>query len=94
MKTYFLAYGNDLGTRDELKSVLNSIPEIKGWRYDMPNTFYIHSEMPHGELISLIRSKCGGKGRCLLIEMGSQHGWLPKDTWAFIHKFEREDEGK
>lgn len=92
MNTYLLIYANNLGSREKLVKVLNSIPEVKRWRYDMPNCFYIHSELEAKPLVDAIRTQCGGQGRCLMLEIEKYSGWLPKDTWDFIKKYQGDKE--
>lgn len=90
MNTYLFVYANNLGSREKLVGVLNSMSEVKGWRYDMPNCFYIHSELDSKQLVDTIRAKCGGHGRCLVVEIGHRSGWLPKATWDFLNKYDEE----
>ena len=89
MKKYLLSYSSSLGSRDKLVKVLNTLSVIKGWRYDMPNCFYILSESSAMELMNAIRSACGGKGRGVIVEMEHYYGWLPRETWDFIHKSDK-----
>ena len=90
MNTYLFVYANNLGPREKLVKVLSSMPEVTKWRYDMPNCFYLYSELEAKPLIAAIRDKCGGRGRCLVVEIGQCAGWLPKDTWEFIKKYQGE----
>ena len=86
MKKFLLVYSNSLGSREKLVRVLNSIQAVKNWRYDMPNCFYLITEMDPKELINAIRHECGDNGRCIIVEMTDFHGWLPPDTWSFLRK--------
>lgn len=88
MKRYLLVYSNGLGSRQKIVDVLNHLSEVKGWRYDMPNSFYLFSESSAADLLNAIRSECGGSGRCLLVEINHYYGWLPKASWTFFHKFD------
>ena len=38
---YLFIYSDSLGNREEVKDILNDIPDVLSWRYDMPNSFYI-----------------------------------------------------
>ena len=40
---YLLIYNDEVGTREEIKDILNRMQMIETWRYDMPNMFYIIS---------------------------------------------------
>ena len=86
MNKYLLAYDNNLGTRQQIKDVLNAMMEVRHWRYDMPNSFYIYSDANYTELLNKIRTLCGSKGRCILVKMDTYSGWLPKDTWTFLKR--------
>ena len=86
MNKYFLAYNNQLGTRQEIIDVLNTMAEVRHWRYDMPNSFYIYSDANCKELLDKIRVLRGSRGRCVLVKMDTYSGWLPKETWTFLKR--------
>ena len=86
-KAYLLAYSTTLGSRDEVKAVLNQLPEVLTWRYDMPNTFYIISEADAGALAKLIRAASGSKGRFIVTEITTnRNGWLTPESWYLINE--------
>lgn len=84
--TYIFVYSNSFGDREAVKSILNSIPAVQNWRYDLPNTFYIVSDKTANELATLIMAKRPNK-RFIIAEIskGNRQGWLPKDTWNFLN---------
>lgn len=86
MSKYLFVYDNSLGTRQRIVDVLSSISEVRHWRYDMPNSFYIDSEASAEALTNKIRNLCGGNGRCIMVKLNSFYGWLPDKTWAFLHR--------
>lgn len=86
MNKYLMVYGDNLGSREQIKEVLNEMPEVIHWRFDMPNSFYIFSEASAEELLNKIRTIRGGKGRCLIVKMVQYYGWLPNKTWEFLEK--------
>ena len=89
MKTYLFVYANTLGDRDNVKQVLESIPSIKNWRCDMPNSFYIWSDSSAQDIVTAIADKVGDatSKRFLVVEITSnKQGYLTKDTWAFINQ--------
>ena len=86
MNKYLLVYGNNLGTREQMVDVLNAMSEVRHWRYDMPNSFYIYSESSHKDLIDKIRRLRGNKGRCILVKMDVYSGWLSDKTWSFLKR--------
>lgn len=88
MTKFLLVYADSLGTREQIKSVLNGMPEVAHWRFDMPNCFYIYSNSTARELLDIIRAKRGGKGRCMIVKMDQYYGWLPNATWVFFKKYD------
>ena len=86
MSKYLLVYSDTLATRQKIVEVLSSMSEVRHWRYDMPYSFYIESSESAKDLLSKIRSLCGDKGRCILVKIDSFYGWLPRQTWEFLHR--------
>ncbi len=88
MKTYLLAFSDDLGTQEEIKNCIDSMPLVYTWRYDMTNAFYIISEASAVELYSQFRENINSSGRYIITEVGkNKQGWLTKDSWYLMrHK--------
>lgn len=86
-KVYLLVYSNVIGDRNELKRILDNIPEVLNWRYDMPNSFYIISDHPAQVLVEKIHSRITSEScRYFITEITSNfQGYLPKDSWNFIN---------
>ncbi len=86
-KAYLLIYNDQVGTRDDLKEVLDHNQAIYHWRYDLPNTFYLISEQSAANLYKLIQRFNQKRGRFLIGEVGQdKQGWLPKKTWTLLNK--------
>jgi hypothetical protein len=84
-KAYLLAYSSTLGTQDEVKECLNTLPQVITWRLDLPNAIYIISEEEALTLAELIRKCRGGKGRFIITEIPSNsNGWLTPESWFLI----------
>ena len=84
-KLYLLVYASTLGTREEVKNCLDSIPEILRWRTDLPSSFYLSSTKTADELVDLIIKRRGKQGRFVISEITlNTQGWLQPDTWAFL----------
>jgi hypothetical protein len=90
-KAFILVYADSLGTRAQVKAIVDKEPLINTWRYDMPHCFYLVSESNSHELAKAIRSAAGDKGRFVVIELPEFPadreqiwGWLPPDTWYFL----------
>lgn len=76
-----------MGNREEMKTLLNSIPEITDWRYDLPNSFFIQSELNAKKLGGLIkRQKPDSRYFLTEINPSNRQGWLPTSTWDFLKK--------
>ena len=86
MNKYLLVYADSLGSREQVKEVLNGMPEVVHWRFDMPNSFYLYSDSTARELLDKIRAMRGGQGRCVIVKMDQYYGWLPNTTWDFFKK--------
>ena len=90
MKAYLLVYGRELGTRPNIKSCLNNLPEVITWRSEMPNSFFILSDTDAVELGEAI-AKCVGveAPRFLVTEIPQtprRWGWLSTESWNFIKR--------
>lgn len=86
-KAYLLVYSPSLGTRDQVKKCIKSLPDIITWRCDMPNSFYLISENEAKDISNAIHEYFGNKGRFLVTEISdNRQGWLPSKTWYLIHK--------
>lgn len=87
-KSYIFVYSDKLGSREEVKQLINKIPEIIHWRYDLPNCFYIVSEESAKTLSSLIMNKGKGKSARFVInefnESVEYEGILTVDSWYLI----------
>lgn len=85
-KVYLLVFSSTLGTMEEIKACMNSIKEIRTWRTDIPNAFYIISDSDAKKLASLIRDCRGGKGRFIITEIPvNKGGWLTPESWYLIN---------
>ena len=52
---YLLAFDDAFGTMDEVRSFIDSQPEILNWLTSMPNTFFIVSELSATDLQKIFR---------------------------------------
>lgn len=90
MKKVFL-FVHNAGTekRDYLARVLDQIPEIDTWRYDMTNCFYLVSESDATTIGSRIREKTttalgAAAARFIVAEIGDYWGYATEETWYLL----------
>lgn len=87
MNTYLMIYSNTMCEREEMKNIIDSIPEISNWRYDIPNSFYIQSTYSADKLVEILEKKFENKDKRFLIVQITENsqGFLTKETWDFIN---------
>ena len=85
-RTYLLIYSDKLGTREEIRAFLDKRSEILNWRYDLPHTFYLVSDLSAEELYEVIQSHNQQRGFFLISEVGQNtQGWLPAESWVLLN---------
>lgn len=89
MKSFVLIFNGGSEERDKLKKVLDEIPEVCSWRYDMVSCIYILSNHSAKTLYDGIKSKYPDIGRHLITEFGSDYwGELTELSWKFLENRE------
>ena len=85
-KSYIFVYNDTVGTREEVKNVLDKMPHVKTWRYDMPNVFYIVSDASAQQIAKQFESIAGTKGRFLFLEhTENSQGRLTQKSWFLLN---------
>lgn len=86
-RVYLFVYSDILGNRETVKRILDNIPQVLKWRYDMPNSFYLLSESTANELVDLIHNQLENRTcRFIIVEITNNHqGYLPEESWQFIN---------
>ncbi|MCH7878471.1 MAG: hypothetical protein IH914_04040 [candidate division Zixibacteria bacterium] len=85
-KSYVFFYTDKVGSREAVKKLLDSIPEISHWRFDMPNSFYLVSEESAEVLATKILQSTNNSGRFLITEYSeNSQGWLTKQSWYLLN---------
>jgi hypothetical protein len=86
-KSYIFVYNSGFGSEEQIIKILDSIPEITNWRLELPNTFFLVSELSANNLSQKIKSRVKGDYRFIISELlNNKQGWLSKKTWALINK--------
>jgi len=84
-KVYLLAFSDDFGSREDIKTCIESMPSVEIWRYDMTNAFYLVSEKSANELSNELKSKTKSDGRFVITEFSENlQGWLTEESWYLI----------
>ena len=85
-KAYLLVYSNALGTREQVRTIVDSIPQIVNWRYEMPHSFYLVSSETAEFLCDRIKEKADKPSPVFLITeiSGNRQGWLNPISWNFM----------
>lgn len=87
-KSFLLIYDDRAGSRDAVKAMLDSIPQILNWRYDtIPNVFYLVSESDAFALSDLIKAKLSQECSFLVCEVtNAKQGYLIPNTWKILNE--------
>lgn len=84
-KCYLFVYSSSLGTREVLKKFLNESEFILDWYYELPNCFFVLSNMSSKKISDLTRSYFKGRGTFIFSEIGDNaDGHLDMKSWDFI----------
>ena len=84
-RAYLFVYAADLGEREDVRDHLDGLPEVLHWRCDLPNAFYLVSDVSAEELANKIRLL--GNGRFIVAEIPENcQGWLTRRSWEVITK--------
>jgi len=87
-KNYLFVYADSLGDREAVKKIIDSIPQIDNWLYDIPNSFYLKSESSADHLVDLIKEKVKAEHLVYFITEihSNRQGYLTKDVWDFLNQ--------
>ena len=70
-----------------MKDFVDDCPDIRYWRYDLPNTFYLVSDLSAEKLAAAVQKFNAERGRFLICEVGrNKEGWLPERTWHLLNR--------
>lgn len=84
-KAYIFIYSEATGGREAIRAWANNESAVIHWRYDMPHSLYLVSELSASELYDSFVNFNGKKGRFLIIEASTnRQGLLPNETWYLL----------
>ncbi|MGZ0708066.1 hypothetical protein ACWPKO_06980 [Coraliomargarita sp. W4R53] len=82
---YILVFSDPVGTKDEVKKVVDEMDEVTTWYLCMSNAIFIRSNYDSASLSNRFREYTKDKGRFMIIDLDTdRNGWLPKKAWEFI----------
>ena len=82
---YILIFSSAIGSRESVKTFLNSCEEITSWYVCMNNTFFIRSYNTAPDLSDTFREFTKDRGRFLILDCETDRGgWLPRKAWDFM----------
>lgn len=94
-RAYLLAFSDGLGTREQIKECLNTMPSVLTWRYDMTNAFYLISEESADVISNELRERIKSNGRFIVTEISeNRQGWLTEASWYLIRYKQHQPEKK
>ncbi|PRB46428.1 hypothetical protein CQ009_05170 [Pseudomonas sp. MYb2] len=96
IKLYMFIYNDEVGTASQITKILDNMPSVITWRYDMPHIIYVTSYYDAHVLSSQFESKFKANGRFMFIEVtANAQGRMLNDTWFLINnKYNCEPTGK
>jgi hypothetical protein len=84
-KNYLIVLSSKLN-REEVIEYLSSIEAIKTWFYDLPNSFFIQSDLSAEELSNHIKEQFGKERHFITEVHNNRQGLLTKSHWAKFYK--------
>jgi hypothetical protein len=89
MKSYIFVFNGGATEREKLIDVLNVIPEVYTWRYDMGSCFYILSDSTAQKISETILASYPTLGRHVITKLGDEYwGNLTSNSWHMLQNCE------
>lgn len=85
-KVYLLVFSSVVGTQEEVKAMLDGMPMVQNWRYDIPYSFYLVSTATAKQLADeFARRRKNATGKFIISEVTQNYwGMASQETWDFI----------
>ena len=86
-KSYLFIFSDRVGTRAEVQKVIDNMPEVITWRFEL-NSFFLVSESSATELSKSFKEETNHEsGKFLITQItGNKQGWLSSRAWHVINK--------
>lgn len=93
MALYCLHYSSEFGDRESIKSLLAGIEDINYWRFDLPNSVFVVTEMNVVDIVRKIRDVYPDS-KFLVSEVFKDmaDGWMPQRFWDLLKEYGNEEE--
>lgn len=90
---FLLTYGDEVGTREEVKAALDRNPLVITWRYDLPHSFYLVADVGAKQLATSIRESLPNGRFVVTLADQDYWGWNSDETWYLFEKKSHKPEG-
>ena len=87
-RVFLFVYSDKVGTREQVKAAIEVNSNVLTWRYDLPNCFYLVSEVSAQTLAESIHKQLP-LGYFVISRADDDYwGWNNKETWyLFKNKY-------
>ncbi|MDO3383036.1 hypothetical protein [Gilvimarinus algae] len=93
MKSFILIYNGGAEEREKLIKIIDDMPEIYTWRYDMISCIYLLSNHTAQEIYHSLKNRYPSIGRHIITQFGNDYwGELTGESWHFLEKCEHAPE--
>ncbi|MBL0592640.1 hypothetical protein [Aeromonas veronii] len=93
MKSFIFIFNGGADEREKLVKILDQLPEVNTWRYDMLSCIYILSDHTAKEIQEAIKQHYPSIGRHMITSLGNEYwGELTGESWHFLEKCEHAPE--
>jgi len=93
-RVFLLTYGDEVGTREQVKAALDRNPFVFTWRYDLPHSFYLVADVDAKQLATSIREMLPNGRFVVTLADQDYWGWNSDETWyLFTNKSHKPNAG-
>lgn len=84
-KVYMIGFAEPI-KRDELKSYIEALPEIKAWFYSIPQSIFVVANIDANAIYKKIVSRFPTHGNIFVTEVPRRNcqGWMPASHWKIM----------
>lgn len=84
-KVYLIGFADPIN-RDELKSYVESLPEISAWFFSIPHSMFVVASIDADSIYKKIASRFENHGNLFVTEVPRRNcqGWIPASHWKLM----------